>query len=79
MRLERTFTGDGIEVRNYINEDFRVICPAAGVCVQIRVACNNIFYIDEGYVVEYGPTGSGGARCYTNATLRPQGNWQTYE
>lgn len=76
MRLERTLTDDGIEVRNYINEDIRVICPAAGVCVQRRVACNNIFYIDEGYVIEYRPTGSGGARCYTDITNRPQGVWQ---
>ena len=75
MRLERTFTDDGMEIRNYVNEVSRVVCPAAGVCVQRPGACNNIFYIDEGYVVEYRPTGSGGVRCFTNATLRPQGVW----
>ena len=75
MRLERSFTEDGLEIRNYVNEGTIFGCPAAGVCVSRTGACNNIFYIDEGYVVEYRPTGSGGIRCKTDASLRPQGVW----
>ncbi len=76
MRLERSFTEDGDEIRNYINEASRIVCPAAGVCISKRGACNNIFYIHEGYVTEYKPIGSGGARCYTDETTRPEGKWQ---
>ena len=78
MRLERTFTEDGIEIRNYVNEVSGNRCMTIGynvVCRGIKGACNNIFYIHEGYVLEYRPTGSGGVRCYTDATLRPQGVW----
>lgn len=77
MRFERSlFTESGLEIRNYVNEGVINVCPSAGVCVQRRTACNNIFYIDDGYVVEYRLTPSGGARCKTDASLRPEGVWQ---
>ena len=72
MRLERTVTSDGTEVRNYINERTVPICVAEGVCTQRRIACNNIFYIKYETVREYRPTPSGGARCYTHEGLQPQ-------
>ena len=72
MRLERTFTEDGMEIRNYVNERNVPICLASGVCTQRRMACNNIFYIKYGFVQEYRPTPSGGARCYTHEGLQPQ-------
>lgn len=78
MRLERSFTDDGMEIRNYINEANRSACMMIGynlVCNEIKGACNNIFYIEGGYVIEYRPTGSGKAKCFTDATLRPQGEW----
>jgi hypothetical protein len=36
------------------------------------VGCDNIFYIKNGVVVEYAPTG----RCYTNETVQPQSRYQ---
>jgi len=80
MRLERSYTSDGtIEIRNYVNEGTRTICPALGVCVTRRGACNNIFYVHDGYVMEYRPTGSGGARCFTDDRARPQGRWTAWQ
>ncbi len=75
MRLERTFTEDGIEIRNYVNEATRNVCTTIGynmVCNEIKGACNNIFYIQEGVVIEYRPTPSGKVRCYTDDRTRPQ-------
>ena len=40
-------------------------------CVSNFAACNNIFYIKDGYVERYVPTGSGGMRCYTTEELQP--------
>lgn len=42
-------------------------------CSSSRVVCNNIFYIRDGKVLEYAPTG----RCYTDDRVRPQRRaWQ---
>ncbi len=41
-------------------------------CASGLVGCDNIFYIKNGMVVEYAPTG----RCYTNATVQPQARYQ---
>ena len=40
-------------------------------CISRFGACNNIFYIKDGYVTRYTPIGSGGVRCYTDETVRP--------
>lgn len=37
-------------------------------CSSELVGCDNIFYIKNGVVLEYAPTG----RCYTDETVRPQ-------
>lgn len=37
-------------------------------CSSTRVVCNNLFYIRDGKVLEYKPSG----RCYTNETVRPE-------
>lgn len=37
-------------------------------CSSDRVVCNNIFYIKDGKVLEYAPTG----QCMTDDTVRPQ-------
>jgi hypothetical protein len=39
--------------------------------MQNFAACNNIFYIKDGYVQQYTAIGTGGVRCYTNEALRP--------
>ena len=41
---------------------------AFSTCSSIQVVCNNIFYIKDGRVLEYAPTG----RCYTDDTVLPQ-------
>lgn len=38
------------------------------ICASPRIGCDNIFYIKNGVVVEYAPTG----RCYTDESLRPE-------
>lgn len=68
MRLERSFAENGnIEIRNYVNE-LMATAPIAGMLVTKRMACNNIFYITDGYVTEYRPTGR---RCFTDERVRP--------
>jgi hypothetical protein len=37
-------------------------------CSSNKVVCNNIFYIKDGKVIEYAPTG----QCYTDETVQPQ-------
>ena len=79
----RTLTASGIEIRNYANSKEIASCFTNGTanltgnfvnssafttCSNSGVVCNNIFYIKEGKVLEYAPTG----RCYTNSSVQPQ-------
>ncbi len=72
----------GVEIRNYSNSISTQSCVASGSslsvgttsfnggqanCIENRVVCNNVFFIKDGYVVEYRPIG----RCYTDETVRP--------
>lgn len=83
----RTVTPSGIEIRNYANGSDVASCfTNAGAnragnfvnansfttCSSGRVVCNNIFYIKDGKVVEYAPTG----RCYTDSSVQPQARYQ---
>ena len=73
LPMKRSFTESGMEIRNYMNER-TVNVPVGGLFMSQRGGCHNIFYIDQdGCVIEYRPTPSGNVRCYTDATLRPQG------
>ena len=83
LPMNRTVTESGIEIRNYA-DDFEVTScfgtPGANPwgyyisanafhnCTKNRVVCNNIFYIKDGIVIEYAPTGS----CYTDETVQPE-------
>src|SRR5664279_1215886 len=40
-------------------------------CMQGFAACNSIFYIKDGRVQQVTLIGTGGARCYSNESLRP--------
>ena len=40
-------------------------------CMSGVAACNNVFYVKNGVVQQFTPIGSGGMRCYTDATLQP--------
>ncbi len=81
--MYRSVTSSGIEVRNYANGRDIAQCfsNASGsrtgkyvnanafiTCSSNRIVCNNIFYIKDGVVIEYAPTG----RCYTDETVQPQ-------
>ena len=79
----RTRTDSGIEIRNYANGRNMSSCAGSGnanataswvqasafsSCTSGWVGCNNIFYIKDGKVLEYAPTG----RCYTSESVQPQ-------
>lgn len=83
----RTKTETGIEIRNYANGRNMSTCSgsananrygnwvnanAFSSCTSGWVGCNNIFYIKEGRVVDYAPTGN----CYTDETVQPQARYQ---
>lgn len=44
-------------------------------CSSAVVGCDNIFYIRDGKIVEYRPTGL----CYTDETVRPQPGWEKFK
>jgi hypothetical protein len=84
--LYRSVTPTGIEIRNYANGTDVAQCfsnaganrsakyvnaNAFTTCSSGRVVCNNIFYIKDGVVIEYAPTGS----CYTDETVQPQARY----
>ena len=84
--MYRTVTASGIEIRNYANGYDVASCfgnaganrvggyvnaNAFTTCSSGRIVCNNIFYIKDGKVIEYAPTG----RCYTDETVQPQGRY----
>ena len=77
--LIKTKTSSGIEIWNYRNGQMHTSCygNASGGylstnlfanCSSGEIVCNNLFYIKDGYVLEYKPSG----RCYTDATLQPE-------
>ena len=87
LPMVRTFTESGVEIRNYVNGRNLASCYGSGHvygatyssanysafsnCVAGFGACNNIFYIKDGRVLEYAPTGSGGMRCFTDSRVLP--------
>lgn len=85
--LIRTRTESGIEIRNYANGIDVSRCSgtanaynagswvnanAFSTCSSGRIVCNNIFYIRDGKVLEYAPTG----RCFTDSTVQPQARYR---
>ena len=82
----RTRTETGIEIRNYANgRDVAQCFGNAGAstvgnfvnanaftrCSSTRIVCNNIFYIKDGKVIEYVPTG----RCFTDERAQPEARY----
>lgn len=79
----RTKTTSGIEIRDYANVRNMSACTGYGTgsvgggwvnagafssCTSGSVGCHNIFYIKDGIVIEYAPTGN----CYTNEEQAPR-------
>ena len=87
MPVVRTTASDGTAIWNYVNGHSATECSGGGTvfsgnialhsynsftsCMQRFSACNNIFIIRSGRVVQYSPVGSGGARCMTDDRVRP--------
>ena len=87
LPVVKTIASDGTEMRDYVNGSNITACSGGGTvfagtintasynqfsgCMQSFAACHNIFYIKNGIVTAYTPVGTGGARCFTNETLRP--------
>jgi hypothetical protein len=86
MRIVKTRADDGTEIRNYVNGRNASSCSTSGSanaylntadyasftnCMQTFQACNNVFYINKGVISRYTPIGTGGGRCYTDDTTRP--------
>lgn len=87
LPMVKRYTQRGVEIRNYINGMNIGRCFGSGYiygaiytsanynnfsnCVSRFGACNNIFYIKNGKIVEYAPTGSGGMRCITDDRVLP--------
>ena len=83
----KTQVSDGTEIWNYVNGANIGSCSGGGMvygkkldfgsynqffsCMQRFAACNNIFYIKNGKVSRYTPTGTGGMRCWTSEELQP--------
>jgi len=84
----KTYTSSGIEVRNYANGEDIARCfgtvTGAGsktvisasqfsACTSNRIVCNNIFYIKDGRVLEYVPTG----QCMTDDSVKPERRYES--
>lgn len=87
MKLVRTRADDGTELWNFVNGRQVSSCSGDGLifggylstvqyaqftsCMSGHAACNNLFYVKGGRVLDYVPTGSGGMRCYTDERTQP--------
>lgn len=86
--MYKTFTESGIEIRNYANGRDIAQCFGHGggygsgytvnfntfsTCTSGHLVCNNIFYIKNGAVIEYAPTG----QCYTDERVQPQERYKS--
>lgn len=83
----RVVTADGTEMRDYVNGQNVAQCSSGGSvfrgtvnmasyngfmsCMQRFQACHSIYTIKDGVVQSVSAIGTGGARCYTNETMRP--------
>ena len=70
IKVREKIVADGIVDPSFSmeNRGKYVNANAFTTCSSNRIVCNNIFYIRDGIVLEYAPTG----RCYTDETVRPQ-------
>ncbi len=90
LPMQKTLTSSGVEVRNYRNGTSFTNCfsqnparkkntnsatPNFMTCGTNEVACNNIFYIKGGKVLEYAPTG----QCMTDESVRPQPGFDRFQ
>jgi hypothetical protein len=87
MSMTRRIADSGLEIRNYANGSSITSCFNSGTakasgnkanyagntfCGTNENVCNNIFYIKDGRVIEYAPTGS----CFTDERAQPSSRWK---
>jgi len=60
----------GGNVNNTMNINYAAYSSYSN-CISRFGACNNIFYIKNGHIIQVTPVGSGGVRCYTDERYRP--------
>lgn len=82
LPMYKTLSSEGIEIRNYVNSASASKCfaqftntsnkyvssQAFSTCSSASITCNNIFYIKNGKVLEYAPTG----QCFTDKRAQPE-------
>jgi hypothetical protein len=87
LPVVRTTATDGTEIRDYVNGRNVAQCSSGGTvfagqvtmttyngftnCMQNFAACHGIFYIKKGVIEHVSAIGTGGMRCYTDASSRP--------
>ncbi len=87
LPMVKRVSQSGVEIRNYIDGRNIGNCFGSGHihgmtytsvgysqfsnCVSSFGACNNIFYIKNGKILEYAPTASGSGWCYTDDSVLP--------
>jgi len=87
LQSVRTVASDGTEIRDYVNGRNVAQCSSGGSvfagtvnaatysafmnCSQGLQACHSIFTIKNGIVESVSAVGTGGARCYSNESMRP--------
>lgn len=62
----------GYAAGSYVNVMSMSNFNAFQSCASRFVACNNIFYIRKGKVIEYKPSG----QCFTDARAQPEPGWE---
>lgn len=86
LPVVKRMTDSGIEIRNYSNRANVSECFGSATlrtswgrptvsdrssCTSQSRGCDNIFYIKDGKVLEYAPTG----QCFTDVGVRPQARY----
>lgn len=73
--MTKRYSDSGVEIRNYFNGRETESCTSSTSkrgdiytsCGTSSVACNNLFFIKDGRVIEYKPVG----QCFTDKRVRP--------
>lgn len=69
INIGHCFGSGGVNTSRSLNS---ASYSAFATCSGGLVGCNNIFYIKDGVVIEYAPTG----RCYTDETVQPEARYE---
>ena len=71
LPVYRSKTDSGVEIWNYSNTRDVASCygyGGVGSCISSKSGCHNLFYIRDGVVQEYKPSGN----CFTDESVQPE-------